>query len=222
MGSTMAGPAITPFGAASLAGKARATDATLLTPTPSTPFGTNCSTQGGGDSTNVSRFRSGHALPIQLFVPNGVESGKRAGEDLEEAEGGGEGAVVRKKSKANATLEVTQGQILSHSPTDAIAFVWELTKETIVLPLGCLQGGRRRRRCSHQRGSRDAGPPEGPGWQGPCPAAVSTRVIVRTRALNLLAASAQTLQRPNPKFRGSLPRVSLRPRALNLLAGFTA
>ena len=47
------------------------------------------------------------------------------------------------------TLEVTQGQISSQSPTDTtsscylfeVAFVWELTKETIVLSLGCLQGG---------------------------------------------------------------------------------
>jgi len=37
-----------------------------------------------------------------------------------------------------STLEVTQGQILSQSPTDEeVAFVWELTKETIDLPLGC-------------------------------------------------------------------------------------
>ena len=27
-----------------------------------------------------------------------------------------------------ATLEATQGQILSQSPTDLVAFVWELTK----------------------------------------------------------------------------------------------
>ena len=49
-----------------------------------------------------------------------------------------------------STLEATQGQISSQSPTDAtskrcylfeVAFVWELTKETIHLPLGCLQGG---------------------------------------------------------------------------------
>ena len=43
------------------------------------------------------------------------------------------------------TLEATQGQICSQSPTYAnllgVAFVWELTRETIVLPLGCLQGG---------------------------------------------------------------------------------
>ena len=30
---------------------------------------------------------------------------------------------------------------LSQSPTDEVAFVWELTKETIQLPLVCLQGG---------------------------------------------------------------------------------
>ena len=44
-----------------------------------------------------------------------------------------------------ATLEATQWQILCQSPTDAtfgeVAFEWELTKETINLPLGCLQGG---------------------------------------------------------------------------------
>jgi len=39
-----------------------------------------------------------------------------------------------------ATLEVTHGQILSQSPTE-VAFVWELSKETVVLPLVCLQGG---------------------------------------------------------------------------------
>ena len=38
------------------------------------------------------------------------------------------------------TLEATKGQILSQSPSHPIlvAFVWELTKETIHLPLGCL------------------------------------------------------------------------------------
>ena len=46
------------------------------------------------------------------------------------------------------TLEATQGQILSQSPTVfhrchpiLVAFVWESTKETINLPRGCLQGG---------------------------------------------------------------------------------
>ena len=39
------------------------------------------------------------------------------------------------------TLEVTQGQILSQPPLFEVAFVWGLTKETIVLPLGFLQGG---------------------------------------------------------------------------------
>jgi len=56
-----------------------------------------------------------HALPIQLYVPNEVGV-KRAGEDQEKEEGGGEGAVARKKSKANATLEVTQGGG-SHPPS---------------------------------------------------------------------------------------------------------
>jgi len=44
-----------------------------------------------------------------------------------------------RRERLLATLEATQGQILSQSPTDAVAFVWELTKETIVLPLGCLR-----------------------------------------------------------------------------------
>jgi hypothetical protein len=37
--------------------------------------------------------------------------------------------------------------ILSWYETDTIlvAFVWELTKETIDLPLGCLQGGERKK-----------------------------------------------------------------------------
>ena len=45
------------------------------------------------------------------------------------------------------TLEATQGGISSQSPAHArsypfeIAFVWELTTEPVVLPLGCLQGG---------------------------------------------------------------------------------
>ena len=42
-------------------------------------------------------------------------------------------------------LEATQGQILSQISHRyylfEVAFVWELTKETIVLPLGVLQGG---------------------------------------------------------------------------------
>ena len=42
-------------------------------------------------------------------------------------------------------LQAIQGHFLSQSPTDAtsgeVAFEWELTKETIDLPLGCLQGG---------------------------------------------------------------------------------
>ena len=52
------------------------------------------------------------------------------------------------QERVPATLEVNQGQILSQSTTDAtqchpilVAFVWELTKETINLPQGCLQGG---------------------------------------------------------------------------------
>ena len=46
-----------------------------------------------------------------------------------------------------ATLEATQGQIfksISHKCHPIlVAFVWELTKETIYLPLGCLQSGER-------------------------------------------------------------------------------
>ena len=41
----------------------------------------------------------------------------------------------------HTTLEVTQGHILSQSPTDATFGRWELTKETIYLHLGCLQCG---------------------------------------------------------------------------------
>ena len=45
----------------------------------------------------------------------------------------------------NTTLEVTQGanlKSISHRCHPIlVAFVWKLTKETIVLPLGCLQGG---------------------------------------------------------------------------------
>ena len=43
------------------------------------------------------------------------------------------------------TLETTQGQISSQISHRCylilVAFVWELTQETIYLPLGCLQGG---------------------------------------------------------------------------------
>ena len=43
------------------------------------------------------------------------------------------------------SLKVTHGQIFSQLPykcyLEEEAFVWELTQETIVLPLGCLQGG---------------------------------------------------------------------------------
>ena len=38
-------------------------------------------------------------------------------------------------------MGATQGQILSQSPIDEVAFVWELTKETIHLLLSWLQGG---------------------------------------------------------------------------------
>ena len=44
-----------------------------------------------------------------------------------------------------ATLEVAKGQILSQISQRChpilVAFEWGLTKETIYLPLGCLQGG---------------------------------------------------------------------------------
>jgi hypothetical protein len=47
------------------------------------------------------------------------------------------------------TLEPTQGKFSSQSPANALlqmlpfgtAVLWDLTKETIDLPLGCLQGG---------------------------------------------------------------------------------
>jgi len=46
-----------------------------------------------------------------------------------------------------SALEATQGQILSQISHRChpilVAFVWELTKETIHFPLGCLQGGSR-------------------------------------------------------------------------------
>jgi hypothetical protein len=94
-GPAQAGLAITPFGAASLAGKARATVATGSSQLNALPF------------RNLETFVLSPPSCVELFVPNGVESVgvKRAGEDLEEAEGCGEGArgaVVRKKSKANA------------------------------------------------------------------------------------------------------------------------
>ena len=55
--------------------------------------------------------------------------------------GGGRGGWTH-VALQQATLETTQGQILSQSPTDATRFWWhELTEETIDLPLGCLQGG---------------------------------------------------------------------------------
>jgi hypothetical protein len=52
---------------------------------------------------------------------------------------------------SSTALEATQGQILSllqmptadlpQMPPDSDGIAWELTKETINLPLGCLQGG---------------------------------------------------------------------------------
>ena len=126
-----AGLAITPFGAASLAGKVRATVAT-----------------GSGQP---------NTLPIQLFVPNEVESVgvKRAGEDLEEAEGYGEGAlgaVARKKSKANAGDDGAPA--IEKNPTTQVLLSAQV---------------------------------------GRAPALALSRVIVRPRALNLLADL-----RPNP------------------------
>ena len=50
------------------------------------------------------------------------------------------------------TLEVTKGEILSQSPTDATSFAWALTKETMHLPLGCLQGGCRGEMVGSDRG----------------------------------------------------------------------
>ena len=90
-----AGLAITPFGAASLAGKARTTEATGSDQPNTLPF------------LNLETFALSPPPCVEQFVPNRVESVgvKRAGEDLEEAAGCGEGArgaVARKKSKANA------------------------------------------------------------------------------------------------------------------------
>ena len=75
------------------------------------------------------------------------------------------------------TLEIAQGQILSQSHTDAIRFWWhlQLTKETINLPLGRLQGGvTPRGRCGKRRGPRphtcaiaaDSVPPGAPRFKG--------------------------------------------------------
>ena len=84
-----AGPAITAFAAAPLAWKARTTRA----------IGTS----------------QPDALPLQLFVPNGVENVgvKRAGKDLEKAEGCGEGAsgaVARKKPK-KSKIEALEAEV---------------------------------------------------------------------------------------------------------------
>jgi hypothetical protein len=80
-----AGLAITPFGAASLAGKARATEATSSDHLKGLPV------------LNLETFVLSPPPRVEQFVPNGVgsEGGKRERGDLEEAGG-------RKKSKANA------------------------------------------------------------------------------------------------------------------------
>ena len=55
------------------------------------------------------------------------------------------GTPVLRSQECTATLEVTQEQISSQSSHRChpilVAFVWKLTKETINLPLCCLQGG---------------------------------------------------------------------------------
>jgi hypothetical protein len=43
--------------------------------------------------------------------------------------------------KRNTSLEATQGQTFRRSHLILVACVWELAKEIIDLPLGCLQGG---------------------------------------------------------------------------------
>ena len=48
-----------------------------------------------------------------------------------------------------STLEVTQWQISRRCHPILVAFVSELTKESIHLPLGCLQGGERWESISH-------------------------------------------------------------------------
>ena len=54
-------------------------------------------------------------------------------------------------------LEATQGQISSQSPTDLPAFEGQLTKETINLPLGCLEGGDVAGKQVGRRGGRKSG-----------------------------------------------------------------
>ena len=54
--------------------------------------------------------------------------------------------------RLQSTLEATQGQISSQSPTDdtsgrEVAIEWDLTTQTMFLPLGCLQGGVRWNSC---------------------------------------------------------------------------
>ena len=54
------------------------------------------------------------------------------------------GSPETRNLSCGSALEATRGQILNQSLTDGtsreVAFEWELTKETIYLPLGCLQG----------------------------------------------------------------------------------
>jgi len=47
-------------------------------------------------------------------------------------------------------LRANLKSISNRCPISEVAFVWELTKETIHLPLGCLQGGHRNR-CSWRK-----------------------------------------------------------------------
>ena len=53
--------------------------------------------------------------------------------------------AAKTSTPALDSMEATHGQIFCQSPTDGtlreVAFEWELTNETIYLPLGCLQSG---------------------------------------------------------------------------------
>ena len=82
------------------------------------------------------------------------------------------GRVVRKVSLGRGSAHINENRILHHPGGNPganlksishrchlfeAAFVWELTKETIVMPLGCLQGGINENRILH--------PGAGIAWQ---------------------------------------------------------
>ena len=82
--------------------------------------------------------------PPPILNPNPKPVGIRCGRVLGRGRSAQRAPPDTRPPNPHATLEATQGQTLSQSPTDATRFwwgVWELTEETIDLPLGWPQDG---------------------------------------------------------------------------------